>query len=519
MLCLNASSAGNDEKKLPPESNLFRAGTIPQLQIDLDEAAMESLRKNPRDYVSATVTEGAAVYPQVAIHLKGSLGSFRPFDDKPALTLDFSRFQNGRKFHGLRRIYLNNSVEDPSYANEILGSEFFEAAGVPAPRVTRALVQLNSGKPRLYVLKEGFTEDFLARHFDRISGDLFEPGEGHDVDGKLKRNSVAAPFDPKRAALKNLSAAIQETDPTQRWQKLETTLDIKRFITFMAAEVMLGHRDGYCMNRNNFRVYHDLDSSKIIFFPQGMDQLLGTAELPWQPAWAGLVAQAVMSTTEGRLRYAATFGSLLTNQFNVDKLTVRVDELMQELRPVLSNHEFAEVEAAANVVKERIAKRKLSLVAQINQPALKPLEFMDDSAHPAVWEIADRPTQGKIDQLERDGLMTLHISVDTESLASWRTTVLLPRGQYRFEDRVRVEGVEPLLLGAHSGARLRVDGIAEKTASLTGDSSWQELSFDFRVGQPLAKVELICELRARAGEAWFDLPALRVLRIEKKYEN
>jgi hypothetical protein len=83
---------------------------------------------------------------------------------------------------------------------------------------------------------------------------------------------------------------------------------------------------------------------------------------------------------------------------------------------------------------------------------------------------------------------------------------------------VRVAGVEPLPFGAHSGARLRVGGGVQVTVSLTGDSLWQDLATDFEVGQPLAKVELICELRARAGEVWFDLSTMRVLRI-KSYEN
>src|SRR5205085_9247534 len=106
----------------------------------------------------------------------GGTGSFRPMEDKPALTLDFSRFKAGQKFHGVRRIYLNNSVEDPTYANEKIGSELFLAAGVPAPRVTRALVELNGRALGLYVLKEGFTEEFLARHFNRVSGELYERG-------------------------------------------------------------------------------------------------------------------------------------------------------------------------------------------------------------------------------------------------------------------------------------------------------------------------------------------------------
>ena len=37
---------------------------------------------------------------------------------------------------------------------------------------------LNGRALGLYVLKEGFTEDFLACHFKQVSGDLFEPGEG-----------------------------------------------------------------------------------------------------------------------------------------------------------------------------------------------------------------------------------------------------------------------------------------------------------------------------------------------------
>ena len=31
--------------------------------------------------------------------------------------------------------------------------------------------------------------------------------------------------------------------------------------------------DGYVMNRNNYRVYHDLDTGKMVFFPHGMDQM------------------------------------------------------------------------------------------------------------------------------------------------------------------------------------------------------------------------------------------------------
>ena len=497
-----------------PGADLF--ASISRIKIELPPDALASLRRDAREFVAGTVSDGTTVYSQVAVKLKGGTGSFRSLEEKPAITLDFCRFQPGRKFHGLRRVHLNNSVEDPSYTNEKLGSELFQAAGVPAPRVTRALVALNGRAQGVYVLKEGFTEDFLARHFQKVGGELYEPGnQAHDVDKQLERVSVAAPFDKSGAALKKLSRLVGiEAAPEQRWRELEATLDMKRFVAFMATEILVGHRDGYCLARNNYRVYHDLDCDKMVFFPHGMDQLLGTPELPWQPNFSGLVARAVMSTPEGKEAYAATFGSLLTNVFKVETLTNRVEQLTQELRPLLSAGEFAKVKAEAEVVKDHIAKRRASLLAQLARPALKPLAFTDGVGHPEGWEITDPPQKGRLDRVEVEGVAALHILAEKKTTASWRAKVLLPRGHYRFEGRARIAGVESLASGKYQGAGLRIGGNMRELATFIGDSPWKELAADFVVGQPSQEVELVCELRARRGEAWLDLASLRVRKLD-----
>lgn len=521
-LCVEPPSSGNvarETQSLPwPGTDLFTTGMIPRLRIELEPSAVERLRKEPREFVAGKVSEGSAVYPRVGIHLKGSVGSFRAVDDKPGLTLDFCRFNGGQNFHGLRRIHLNNSVEDPSFANEKLGSELFQAAGVPAPRVTRATLVLNGRNLGLYILKEGFTEDFLACHFKRVGGELYEPEEGHDIDQRLKRSSVLAAVE-NRGALKTLAAAAVEPDPARRWQRLEAVLDTDRFLKFMAMEVMLGHRDGYCLARNNFRVYHDLDTGKVVFFPHGMDQLLGTADLPWQPSLAGLVAQGVMATPEGRQRYAAVFSSLFTNIFKAAALTSRVDQLVMELRPVLSGAEWNGLATEAAVVKERIVQRQLCLKSQLARPLLKLLVFQAGAARLDGWLPAEAPTKGKMDQVIGPGnLPALHILAGAESLASWRARALVGRGRYRFEGRARVAGILPLPSGLHQGAGLRVGGNARRTDSLMGDSSWRVLAAEFEVSQATEEVEFICELRARAGEAWFELNSLKVVPL-MTYEN
>ena len=496
-----------------PGASLFNGFAVHRLEITISAQNAESLRRAPRTFVPATLSEEGHVYSEVALRLKGAVGSFRPLEDKPAFTLDFIRFSSSQKFHDLRRIHLNNSVEDASYCNEQLGSEIFRQAGLPAPRVTHALVSLNGRRLGLYVLKEGFTEDFLSCYFNKLSGNLFEPGEGHDVNQRLKPCLVAGEKHD-RAGLEQLAAASFEPNPALRWELLGKVLDRERFITFMALEVMLCHRDGYCLARNNFRVYQERDTDKILFFPHGMDQLFGSADLPWQPQMAGLVARAILETAEGKKLYREQFQYLFTNCFKAERLSARVQEIVSSLRAALTSSEFAVVQAEATLVCERIRERQVNLTVQLARPELKPLEFTNGVAILRDWTKRDEIAGGQMQQATSpDGTPSLHILARTDTQASWRTTAKLQRGRYHFRGRARVSGVQPLSFGVHQGAGLRVGGKDRQSPNLVGDCSWRELKAEFQVDNDVAEVELICELRASGGEVWFDLASLRLFKI------
>src|SRR5688572_1955805 len=161
---------------------IFTNGVVPRIQLTISPEGIAALRVSPRQYVKAVVREGTNVWREVGIHLKGAVGSFRGIDGKPGFTVSFEKFAPEQRFHGLRKIYLNNSVEDASYLNELVGSELLRAAGLPAPLVTHAVVEMNDKPLGLYVLKEGFAEEFLARHFRHPDGNLYDIGPGHDVD-------------------------------------------------------------------------------------------------------------------------------------------------------------------------------------------------------------------------------------------------------------------------------------------------------------------------------------------------
>lgn len=497
-----------------PGTFIFATNEVHRVQIEIDSDGMAMLGRQPREYIKATVRFGGVTYPEVGIHLKGSSGSFRALEDKPAFTLDFDQFNAEQRLDGLSKIHLNNSIEDPSYLNEALGSELFRAAGVPTPRAAHALVELNGRPLGFYVLKEGFTREFLGMHFRRTDGNLYDIGAGNDITERMKRNSGAGPAD--WSDLRALLAAAQEPELLKRWERLGTVLDRDRFITFMAMEVLLAHRDGYCLARNNFRIYHEPDSGRFVFLPHGMDILFSRAELTLQPRFSGLVATAVMETPEGRRRYRERLALLFTNVLQNAALTNRVDELVANLRPRIPSSDGRALAREAAVVQERIVQRAAFVGRKLSEPETKPTRFENGIAALEGWRIVDPPAGGRLEESRSpDGKPALLIRAGPFTASSWRTKVLLPAGRYRFEGVAGMRGVVPLAFGRNKGAGLRVS-VAKTTKpyELVGSAAAHPLTAEFATTKPLEEVELICELRASQGEAWFEKSSLRLVQIK-----
>ena len=331
----SAKHRGTEKPKAEATDDIFTTNTFLRLKIEVSKNDLNQLRQHnwgwgesqkQRPIVRATIYEGDKVYTNVALHLKGAAGSFRPVDDRPALTLNFDKFAKNQTFHGLDKISLNNSVQDPSFLNEKLCREMFNAAGVPAPRAGHAKLEFNGRDLGLYVLTEGWGKQFLRRYFKNTKGNLYDGGFVKEITDELDVNSGDNPKD--HSDLQRLAAAANETNPGKRMERLEKVLDMDRFITMIALEVMMMHWDGYAMNKNNYRIFHDAERDKMVFMPHGLDQMFGVMRMTdpnssIMPHMEGLVARAVIQTPEGRRRYMQAMAQLMTNVFNVEVLTNR----------------------------------------------------------------------------------------------------------------------------------------------------------------------------------------------------
>jgi hypothetical protein len=348
--------------------DLFAQPGVLRIKIELSDSAQEALRKEPKNYVKAVVREGDQSFTDVGVRLKGS-ATFETIDKKPGLSLKFNEFVKDQEFHGRSRILLNNARQDPTYLCEAIGGEIFRAAGVPAAKVTHARVEINGRDLGLYVVAEAANKDFLSQHFKKAKGNLYE-GSNNDVTDKLEKDG--GDRSTEQPDLRALANAAKEADLGQRWKKLTTLLDVERFIAFAAVEVLIGHHDGYTMDKNNYRIYHDPASEQMVFLPHGLDQLFARTDDPLIPEWKGLIAKAVLNTPAGQRQYLERMSALISSVFKAEALQARVNELAATLRPALAESNSGATKAfddAVTRLREHIAARAAFIDKQLKAQA------------------------------------------------------------------------------------------------------------------------------------------------------
>src|SRR5436190_14774007 len=358
-LCIPAlASAASDAPKLDKRARnegLFTNGTVRSIQIEMPPKSVAALKKDARTFVSCTFKEGEITYTNVAIRLKG-VGSFRPIDQKPSFSLKFNKYTAKQEFYGLSRIGLNNSIQDPTYINEALCGQFFRDIGVPAARATHAWVQLDGRELGLYVLVEGINKDFLRRNFKADTGNLYE-AYTQDIDEDLDQDNGE---DISQSDLRALAKAAREPNSNERWERLNKLLDVDRFITMMAGEVLTVHWDGYGINKNNYQIYHDPVSGRMVMFPHGMDNMFQLPTWSWRPSMPGLLTRAVLLTPQGQARYRDRISNIVTNEGRAEVLTNRLNEIAARLRPAIAERKTADLkdwEQQVSGLRERIVAR------------------------------------------------------------------------------------------------------------------------------------------------------------------
>ncbi len=345
-------------------------GPVPKVAVTVDAENLKQIGKDPRKYTKAsTIKVDDKTYTGVGFHLKGAAGSWRDWNDKPGLTLNFNKFTADQLCNGMDKMYLNNGAQDGTYLQELLANELALAMGVPATRCAHALVELNGRKAGLYVFKEGFDSGWLKRHFKESGGNLYDGGFLTDINGELKLDHGT---DNGRKDLKELVKTCNEGDAKKRYEAVGKLVDVDNFCAFAALQIVTADWDGYIRKPNNYRLYFPKNGGKAVFIPHGMDQMWqNPGEQIWH-GWGGMVARAILDYPDGKKKTAEKLKEMLEKYFTVEKLNKRIDELAPRIQDAMKTIDKNLAKGHENEVrglKDRLKQRVEYLTKEL--PKLK----------------------------------------------------------------------------------------------------------------------------------------------------
>ena len=390
------ATAARDDAEPDPRAAYFELGRILDITIEIDVEDWDTLRHQTRTladvfaeieeyglsrpfasiytWFSATVSVDGETHTDVGVRKKGFVGS--QSSTKPSLKLRFDKYVDDQSLPGgMNRMTLNNSVQDPSMLNTCLSYRVFAAAGNPAPRCNFATVSVNGADLGLYVHVEEFKAPFLSHHFGSAEGNLYEGTVSDftpDFRGTFekKTNEDAddwSDIDAVVAALANPADAGLEA--------LESIVDLDRFLSFWATEVLVGHWDGYAGDRNNYWFYR-VPGGRFVFLPWGTD---GTFHLSEDPNPFGSISNpppSVLALTaipnrlynhpDWRAKYVARLKLILDDVWDETELLAAVEAMAAVVQQHALPEEARVAERDTERVRTFIGKRKAEILADLS---------------------------------------------------------------------------------------------------------------------------------------------------------
>ena len=210
---------------------------------------------------------------EVGVHLKGAWGSWRNIYGKAGFKIKIDYNNKNQSLFGVKKLTLNNMVQDQSSLHETMAYRLFRSVGVATARTGYANVTVNGQNYGLRLNLEtvsttmlklwGITPSHIYKGGVPIFPDFWPGQEDNFV---VDQGSLTDKSD-----LTALMAVVGRGNGPNWFRDMSALADLEQMTLDWAAEKFTGHWDGYVNNHNNFYLVKRQDG-KFIMLPWGMDQ-------------------------------------------------------------------------------------------------------------------------------------------------------------------------------------------------------------------------------------------------------
>ena len=291
LLLLATCSSWLAAQTFPANGDVFVQDEVTRIEVTMDATDFQTMYASNS---SATTYPGDVVFYHsnytdtllnVGVRLRGNTSLEA---QKKYIKLDLNEYEN-LELKQLEKLNINSEKNDPTLLRSRLSLEMYRAAGVMASRVAHTELYINGNYFGLYSNVEHLDEEFIQRRFEGSEGNLYKclyPATLQDVgpDGddykfeefgrrvyELRTNRDADDY----SDLANFINVLNDTPDANFECAIEEVFDVDAFLRTMAIDALIGNWDGYAYNKNNFYLYHDVNTGRFIYIPYDLDNTWG----------------------------------------------------------------------------------------------------------------------------------------------------------------------------------------------------------------------------------------------------
>lgn len=281
-------------------ANIFLPDEVTRVEVTMAPSDLASLLADPYQdaYKPCTVrvvnSQIDEFVSSVGIRCRGNTSRA---SQKKSWKISFNEFEQGRRFHGLKKFNLNGEHNDVAITRSRLCWEMYAEMGVPAPRAAHVRLIINDGASvdGVHVNVEQVDDDFVDNWFGSDEGNLYKclyqgaradlryvaPGtpetyqflgyNGTSQTYELETNEET----PDYTRLAEFIDFINHADDAQFAAGIVDRFSVDNFLRAMAVDVVNGQWDNYWYGANNYYLYDNPATGRFEFVPYDQDNSYG----------------------------------------------------------------------------------------------------------------------------------------------------------------------------------------------------------------------------------------------------
>ena len=204
--------------------------------------------------------------------------------NKKSFKVSFNEYTQGKKFKGIEKMNLVGQHNDPSLLRYWMSLTTLNTNDLINSRSSYIKLYINGEYKGIYLNVEHIDDEFLEKRFiGDDHGNLYKCTWGADL--KYKGSNQSSYYGPYE--LKTNKSTNDYSDLIQFIQTLNSISDadfpcfiedyfeVELYLKTLAAEMIIGHWDGYAFNKNNYYLYQQPSSGKFVFIEYDMDNTFG----------------------------------------------------------------------------------------------------------------------------------------------------------------------------------------------------------------------------------------------------